>query len=231
VTKPVHRRVGTGANAVSDPDQQWRDSEKVTVDAKHQQEVTTMPTLHGHFNFGRENPPRSTFHDRGKFGRLFPTLPPFAHDTPTIREALKDIGKVDGIMDPRDDLSDPITSITDPAKSLNNPNNPDLSAGFTFLGQFLDHDLTFDPTSSLERQQDPEAIANFRTPLLELDNVYGSGPTASPHLYDQMAEETKFYIEEIPASATKTRDGSTKFDVPRNLQNTAWSAIHVMMKI
>ena len=26
--------------------------------------------------------PRSTFFDHGRFGRLFPTLPPFASDTP-----------------------------------------------------------------------------------------------------------------------------------------------------
>jgi Animal haem peroxidase len=180
-----------------------------------------MTTRHGCFNFGEENPPRSTYHSQGKFGRLFPTLPAFAADTPTIREALNDIGRAGGIMDANDDMSDPITSITDPAKSLNNPDNPDMSAGFTFLGQFLDHDLTFDPTSSLERQQDPEAIANFRTPLFELDSVYGSGPNASPHLYDQTAQERKFYIEEIPNSATKTRDGSTKFDLPRNGQLTA----------
>lgn len=180
-----------------------------------------MATRHGFFNFGEENPPRSTYHSQGKFGRLFPTLPAFAADTPTMREALNDIGMAGGIMDAGDDMSDPITSITDPTKSLHNPDNPDLSAGFTFLGQFLDHDLTFDPTSSLERQQDPEAIANFRTPLLELDNVYGSGPNASPHLYDQTVQERKFYIEEIPDSATKTRDGSTKFDLPRNGQLTA----------
>jgi Animal haem peroxidase len=181
-----------------------------------------MVTRHGHFNFGEENPPRSTYHSQGKFGRLFPSLPPFAADTPTMREALNDIGQAGGIMDANDDMSDPITSITDPTKSLNNPDNPDLSAGFTFLGQFLDHDLTFDPTSSLERQQDPEAIANFRTPLLELDSVYGSGPNPSPHLYDRtVQDERKFYIEEIPNSATKTRDGSTKFDLPRNGQLTA----------
>jgi Animal haem peroxidase len=177
-----------------------------------------MPTLHGHYNFGHENPPRSTYHDRGKFGRLFPTLPPFADDRPRVRQELNEIGQAGGIMDPGDQLNDPKKSISKPGP---NPDNPELSAGFTFLGQFLDHDLTFDPTSSLERQQDPEAIANFRTPLLELDNVYGSGPTASPHLYDQTTEETKFYIEEIPGSASKTRDGSTKFDVPRNGQRTA----------
>ncbi len=72
--------------------------------------------------------------------------------------------------------------------NVNNPNNPALSAGMTFLGQFLDHDMTFDPTSSLERQADPEADPEaIRNPLLELDNLYGSGPGASPHLYDQSA--------------------------------------------
>ena len=79
-------------------------------------------------------------------------------------------------MDAQDDLSDPVTLITDPAKSVHNPNNPHLTAGFTFLGQFLDHDMTFDPTSSLARRQDPESIRNFRIPALDLDSVYGGGP-------------------------------------------------------
>jgi len=82
--------------------------------------------------------------------------------------------------DADDDLSDPITLITDPAKSLNNPDNPALTAGFTFLGQFLDHDMTFDPTSSLARRQDPESIRNFRIPALDLDSVYGGGSRLLP---------------------------------------------------
>ena len=60
-----------------------------------------------------------------------------------------------------------------------------MTAGFTFLGQFLDHDMTFDPTSSLARGQDPESIRNFRIPALDLDSVYGGGPGVVPHLYDQ----------------------------------------------
>jgi hypothetical protein len=91
-------------------------------------------------------------------------------------------------MDPGDDLSDPITLITYPAKSVHNPNTPTITAGFTFLGQFLDHDMTFDPTSSLARQQDPESIRNFRIPALDLDSVYGGGPGASPQLYDQTVD-------------------------------------------
>ena len=33
--------------------------------------------------------------------------------------------------------------------------------------------MTFDPTSSLARQQDPESIRNFRIPALDLDSLYG----------------------------------------------------------
>jgi hypothetical protein len=148
-------------------------------------------TRHGHYALGGENPPRSTYYDQGKFGRMFPTLPPFATDNPSVRDALRELGKKGGIMD-ADDETDIVANpnlardlINDPALNVNNPNNPALTAGMTFLGQFLDHDMTFDPTSSLERQSDPEAIRNFRNLLLELDSLYGSGPGASPHLYDQ----------------------------------------------
>jgi hypothetical protein len=180
-------------------------------------------TRHGFIPLGGDNPPRSTYYDQGKFGRIFPSLPPFAFDTPTLRAALKEIGKLGGIMDAKDDLSDPVGLIVNPAKNLANPNNPNLTAGMTFLGQFLDHDMTFDPTSSLERQQDPETISNFRTPTLALDNLYGSGPGASPHLYDQNIDQglTSFLVEEIPNSASLSRDGKPRFDLPRNSQNVA----------
>jgi hypothetical protein len=177
---------------------------------------------HGHYHLGRSETPRSPSYDRGRFGRLFTGLPPFADDTQPIRDALAALGHPGGPMDAGDDLSDALTLITDPSKSANNPNNPALTAGFTFLGQFLDHDMTFDPTSSLARRQDPESIRNFRIPALDLDSVYGGGPIASPHLYDSEAEgRTKFLIEEIPGSAEVTVDGRPHFDLPRNSQQTA----------
>ncbi|MFT8246709.1 peroxidase family protein [Roseomonas sp. BN140053] len=160
-------------------------------------------------------PPKSTYFDAGRFGRLFGKLPPFATDTPAMRQALLEIGKPGGIMDAGDALDQgPARLITDLSLSQHNPNNPRLTAGMTFLGQFLDHDMTFDPTSSLERQADPEQIANFRTPTLGLDNVYGTGPGASPHLYDQRAGRgIKFLLEETGTPG--------KQDLPRNSQNTA----------
>lgn len=192
-------------------------------------------TRHGHYALGGENPPKSTYYEQGKFGRMFPTLPPFATDTPTVRKVLKELGKKGGIMDAKDDMdivNNPNLArdlITNPTLSVNNPDNVDsagkpvLTAGMTFLGQFLDHDMTFDPTSSLERQSDPESIQNFRNPLLELDNLYGSGPGASPHLYDQSAggDGIKFLVEEIPGAAAVSANGFARFDLPRNSQNTA----------
>ena len=158
-------------------------------------------------------PPRSKYHDSGRFGRMFGKLPPFAADTPEVRAALLDIGKAGGIMDAKDDLTkSPRDLIVDPILSKKNLDNPTMTAGMTFLGQFLDHDMTLDPTSSLERQADPEHVANFRTPSFGLDNVYGAGPGVHPHLYDKATGYTML-VEPMGTPG--------KFDVPRNSQNVA----------
>ena len=133
-------------------------------------------TRHGQLYRSDTVPPRSLYYDQGRFGRLFPSLPPFATDQPSVRDNLLELGKRGGIMD-ANDQPPPANPL---APNPNNRDNPDQTAGFTFLGQFLDHDMTFDPTSSLERQVDPEAVSNFRIPTLELDNLYGLGRAASP---------------------------------------------------
>jgi hypothetical protein len=65
--------------------------------------------------------------------------------------------------------------------------NPSIPAGYTYLGQFIDHDITFDPVSSLDRFNDPDALQDFRTPRLDLDSIYGSGPDDQPFLYEDDA--------------------------------------------
>lgn len=57
-----------------------------------------------------------------------------------------------------------------------------VPAGYTYLGQFVDHDLTFDTTSSLD-PMDPAPATNIRTPRFDLDCVYGGGPADQPYLY------------------------------------------------
>ena len=59
-----------------------------------------------------------------------------------------------------------------------------IPAGYTYFGQFVDHDLTLDTTSIGERENDPAAVENFRTARFDLDSIYSSGPVAAPHLYD-----------------------------------------------
>jgi hypothetical protein len=59
-----------------------------------------------------------------------------------------------------------------------------VPAGYTYFGQFIDHDLTFDSTSSLDPSK-PADPTNLRTPKFDLDCVYGDGPDAQPFMYDQ----------------------------------------------
>ena len=62
--------------------------------------------------------------------------------------------------------------------------NTETPAGYTFLGQFIDHDITLDTTSRLGRQiTGDHQLINHRTPDLDLDNVYGDGPDRTPHLF------------------------------------------------
>jgi hypothetical protein len=148
-----------------------------------------------------------TYNGQGTFGRLFTRLPAFASDSPEVRANLLELGKREGIMD-AEDPPPPANPLT---PNPNNPDNPNLTAGITFLGQFLDHDITFDPTSSLQSQVDPATIPNFRTPAFDLDSVYGSGRRASPHLYDRTS----------PDGIKLLIDGGWPKDVPRTSQNIA----------
>ncbi|MCB9663610.1 MAG: hypothetical protein H6732_05840 [Alphaproteobacteria bacterium] len=64
------------------------------------------------------------------------------------------------------------------------PPDSTIPAGFTYAGQFIDHDITLDVSSSLDTPANANDIPNMRTPALDLDNVYGRGPALDPFLYD-----------------------------------------------
>ena len=70
--------------------------------------------------------------------------------------------------------------------------NDTIPAGFTYFGQFIDHDITFDPASFLQQLNDPDATEDFRTPRLDLDCVYGRGPADQPYLYDKSTGRRTF---------------------------------------
>jgi len=163
-----------------------------------------MPSAHGlNEPAGLEGVPHSRFH-HGRFGRLFRNLDPAEYSTPAL-EALAAT-----MIDPEDP---PATEggggwggqPADPTKG----DNPDIPSGYTYLGQFIDHDITFDPASSLLRSNDPNALHNFRTPRFDLDSLYGEGPDDEPFLYDRASEKQKMLLE-------ARTEPAGEFDLPRN---------------
>jgi Animal haem peroxidase len=161
-----------------------------------------------------------------RFGRMFPGLPAFITPDDRRRAALSDMGRLGGSLDARDNLAaGPVALIADPNLSLNNRDNPTHTAGTTFLGQFLDHDMTFDTTSVLGVPTSPEGTVNNRTPALDLDSVYGGGPAASPNLYQpdrlKLRIESGGLYEDVPRNS----NGSAIIADPRNDENAIISGL------
>jgi hypothetical protein len=161
------------------------------------------------------------------FGRIF-RLPPFAPQSAKVEAALVELGRPGGLMDAADPLSaGPKALIVDLSLSANNPNNPTQTAGTTFFGQFLDHDVTFDASSRLAQPTEPTTTTNFRSPALDLDSVYGAGPVAQQELYDA-ADRVKLRIESggIFEDLPRRGDGHAIVGDPRNDENLMVSGLH-----
>jgi hypothetical protein len=181
-----------------------------------------------------------------RFGRMFPDLHPFfSENTQALRAALRDIGKLGGRLDAKDSLvGDPsnpkerngeaaaVDLIAIPALSANNPNNPGMTAGSTFIGQFIDHDLTFDLTSRLAVVTEPTQSPNERDPRFDIDSVYGGGPLADPELYvpiprGDWGRPTKLRIESggLFEDVPRRADRSAIIADPRNDENMMISGL------
>jgi len=165
----------------------------------------------------------------GNFGRMFRNLPPFAPPTDAVRDALMEFGREGGVLDANDDLAaGPVALIVDPNLSLINRNNPTHTAGVTFFGQFLDHDMTFDLTSRLGFPTQPVRSPNARTPFFDLDSVYGGGPGGNPELYET-ADHIKFRVESGGQYEDLPRDPTNNAAIicdPRNDENIMIAGLH-----
>jgi Animal haem peroxidase len=179
------------------------------------------------------------------FGRIFPDLPPFAEANDKVRAALLEVGKPGGILDAGDRLlAGPKALIVDPSVNGNptatdpygtNPDNPRLTAGSTFVGQFVDHDITFDQTSALGVPQNPLISRNTRTPALDLDSVFGGGPGVRPDLYVPGADGSvgpKLKLgsggvhEDVPRVANGDGTYSARLGDPRNDESVIIAGLH-----
>lgn len=166
--------------------------------------------FHGASPRGLDSVPRSAT-TAGRFGRIFRNLAPLESPTDALL-------KLAGTMVELPEDAEDVNAVS---------NNQRMSAGFTYLGQFIDHDLTFDPVSQLQRDNDPDALEDFRTPRFDLDNLYGRGPDDSPFLY---VNGEKFVIgrnssgeDDLPRSP----NGRALIGDPRNDENLIVSQLHL----
>ena len=95
-----------------------------------------------------------------------------------------------------------------------------IPAGYTYLGQFVDHDLTFDKTNvMLGENVSPIDLLQARSPSLDLDSLYGAGPSdpASAKFY----EPDGLHLKVGKADAVGGIPAKPGFDLPRGAGATA----------
>jgi hypothetical protein len=95
-----------------------------------------------------------------------------------------------------------------------------IAAGFTYLGQFVDHDLTFDRTDvTFGDNVSPADLLQARSPSLDLDSLYGAGPDdpESERFYEADGIHLKMGRTE-PVEGLPRFDG---FDLPRGAGSNA----------
>ncbi len=146
--------------------------------------------------------PNSVRSDR--FGRMFTDLPALYIDP----RQLHAIGAHDGPM-----------RSTGPAQKTTS-----VAVGQIFFGQFVDHDVTLDLTSSFSRIDTAIDTRNFRTPTLDLDCVYGDGPEGSPYLYWHGASGSGAVYNGIKLLTGADTSGATPLmqeDLPRSAHGRA----------
>jgi hypothetical protein len=140
----------------------------------------------------------------GRFGAMFKKLPAFSPPDSLLDGLARTMVEAD-------------TSDVFLAKTADKGGR--LFAGFTFIGQFIDHDITLDKTPLEDQQADPDAKVNFRTPRYDLDSVYGGGPGSDPQLYDAAGEKLRL-VTNVNGVLDVPRDGNRAIiGDPRNDEN------------
>ncbi len=156
-----------------------------------------------------------------RFGRMFGHLP--AASWPTA-----DVDLLAGTVMAEEEDAETPEGQADPEE------NEAIDAGVTYVGQFIDHDLTLDPRpNDLTTPTDPSSLHNFRTPAFDLDSVYGAGPSGSPQLYEAdglhlrlgsalTGSLTDAHAVDLPRGAT----GQALLGDPRNDENRIVAQLH-----
>lgn len=136
---------------------------------------------HGTQPRGLESTPSSS-QQTGRFGRMFRRLPVFETDAKCLGIlGLAMIQMLD--KDPNGTLVlDKPLGVDDDDENTAKLGNGELRlpAGYTYFGQFVDHDITHDPISSLTRENDPDALATSARRDLTWTRCTDASPTRTP---------------------------------------------------
>src|SRR5580693_4983732 len=144
------------------------------------------------------------------YARMFPDLPSFQAD----EEFLHALGRAGGICDCGDTGDTP--------DSLGN-----AAAGWPIFGQFVAHDITAD-RSILRSHTDTAELRNARSPQINLECLYGDGPTGHPFLY-QRDDPAKFLLGSGGLDVQRNADGIAIIGDPRNDSHMLISQLHLAM--
>jgi hypothetical protein len=147
----------------------------------------------------------------GRFGLMFKRLPAFAPPDALLDGLARTMVEDQTVPDDQ---------------HLNT--SPRLFAGFTFIGQFIDHDITLDTTPFNLQQADPDATVNFRTPRYDLDVLYGLGPVSEPQFYDPADPAKLALATNVNGVLDVRRDGNGRAIIPdrRNDENLIIVQLH-----
>lgn len=120
-------------------------------------------------------------------------------------------------------------------EGASDPEEGGIPAGYTYLGQFIDHDLVFDETSRLDRLNDIGALENSAAPRFDLDSLYGrksapEDPTFEPppsvafRLGDRLSTDPRLEGPDLPRVGRRAQIGDR-----RNDENLMISQLHGLL--
>ncbi|HEY7638176.1 MAG TPA: peroxidase family protein [Steroidobacteraceae bacterium] len=112
--------------------------------------------------------------------------------------------------DPLDDIANAMTGSLVEAQGLH--------AGYTYLGQFISHDIV------RVTNPQPGQPLHLATPVLDLDSVYGATPGEVPHIVDDR------FVLGSNGDDLQRIDGVAQIPDPRNDDNVIVSQLHLFMQ-